>query len=107
MPLADCPREILAAVEGVLTDIDETVSTHSRLTGEAYGALEALKKECGRDLFAEGFKTNKSFAMFDKVNGTDATRTAFEAGTSASAIVASWKTSENAFRELRKKYLLY
>src|SRR5260221_5845634 len=43
-PLADCPRETLAAIEGVLTDIDETVSTHSRLTGEAYGALEALKK---------------------------------------------------------------
>jgi HAD superfamily hydrolase (TIGR01484 family) len=43
-PLADCPRETLAAVEGVLTDIDETVSTHSRLTGEAYGAMEALKK---------------------------------------------------------------
>ena len=44
MPLADCPREILAAVEGVLTDIDETVSTQGRLTAEAYGALEALKK---------------------------------------------------------------
>src|SRR5258707_15151972 len=44
MPLADCRREILAAVEGVLTDIDETVSTHGRLTAEAYGALEALKK---------------------------------------------------------------
>jgi HAD superfamily hydrolase (TIGR01484 family) len=43
-PLARCPREILAAIEGVLTDIDETVSTHSRLTGEAYGALEGLKK---------------------------------------------------------------
>jgi HAD superfamily hydrolase (TIGR01484 family) len=43
-PLARCPRETLAAIEGVLTDIDETVSTHSRLTGEAYGALEALKK---------------------------------------------------------------
>ena len=42
-PLAQCPREVLAAVEGVLTDIDETVSSHSRLTGEAYGALEALK----------------------------------------------------------------
>jgi len=44
MPLADCPRETLAAVEGVLTDIDETVSTHSRLTAEAYAAMEALKK---------------------------------------------------------------
>ena len=44
LPLADCPRETLAAIEGVLTDIDETVSTHSRLTAEAYGAMEALKK---------------------------------------------------------------
>jgi len=43
-PLADCPRETLAAVEGVLTDIDETVSTDGRLTAEAYGALEGLKK---------------------------------------------------------------
>ena len=44
IPLADCPRETLAAVEGVLTDIDETVSTNSRLTAEAYEAMEALKK---------------------------------------------------------------
>ena len=43
-PLAQCPRETLAAIEGVLTDIDETVSTHSQLTAEAYGAMEALKK---------------------------------------------------------------
>ncbi|WP_422000923.1 HAD-IIB family hydrolase [Reyranella sp.] len=42
-PLAGCAREVLAAVRGVLTDIDETVSTRSRLTGEAYGAIEALK----------------------------------------------------------------
>ena len=33
----------MAAIRGVFTDIDETVSTESRLTGEAYGALEALK----------------------------------------------------------------
>ena len=44
MPLSACPRAVLAKIKGVLTDIDETVSTHSRLTGEAYGALEALKK---------------------------------------------------------------
>ena len=43
-PLADCPRATLAAIRGVLTDIDETVSTEGRLTAEAYGALEALKK---------------------------------------------------------------
>src|SRR5882672_9353549 len=44
LPLADCPRDTLAAIEGVLTDIDETVSTHGRLSAEAYGAMEALKK---------------------------------------------------------------
>lgn len=44
IPLAQCPRETLVAIEGVLTDLDETISTHSRLTAEAYGAMEALKK---------------------------------------------------------------
>ena len=42
-PLAQCPRSVLAAIRGVFTDIDETVSTESRLTAEAYGAMEALK----------------------------------------------------------------
>src|SRR5215470_490484 len=44
MPLAGCPRETLAAIEGVLTDIDETLSTRGRLTADAYQALEMLKK---------------------------------------------------------------
>jgi HAD superfamily hydrolase (TIGR01484 family) len=44
LPLADCPRDTLAAIEGVLTDIDETVSSHGQLTAEAYGSMEALKK---------------------------------------------------------------
>ena len=43
-PLAHCPRETLAAIQGVLTDIDETVSTDGTLTADAYAALEALKK---------------------------------------------------------------
>ena len=43
-PLASCPRAILANIRGVLTDIDETVSTDGHLTAEAYGALETLKK---------------------------------------------------------------
>jgi HAD superfamily hydrolase (TIGR01484 family) len=43
-PLADCPRDTLAAIQGVLTDIDETVSTEGQLTADAYAALEALKK---------------------------------------------------------------
>jgi hypothetical protein len=43
-PLAACPRAVLANIRGVFTDIDETVSSASHLTAEAYGALEALKK---------------------------------------------------------------
>lgn len=43
-PLSSCPRATLAAVKGVLTDIDETVSTDGQLTAEAYGAVAALKK---------------------------------------------------------------
>jgi HAD superfamily hydrolase (TIGR01484 family) len=42
-PLSACPTATLAAVRGILTDIDETVSTEGHLTAEAYGALEALK----------------------------------------------------------------
>lgn len=43
-PLSECPKTTLAAIRGVLTDIDETISTDGRLTAEAYGALEALKE---------------------------------------------------------------
>ena len=75
-------------------------------------ALEALRKVCGRDLFAEvasstNRSTNRIFSMFDKVNGTDATRKALQAGQSASEVVASWKPGEDAFRKTRKAYLLY
>ena len=43
-PLENCPRETLAAVRGILTDIDDTVSSDGTLTAEAYCALQALKK---------------------------------------------------------------
>src|SRR4249919_3504036 len=43
-PLSDCPKATLAGIRGVLTDIDETVSTEGHLTPEAYDALAALKK---------------------------------------------------------------
>jgi uncharacterized protein YbbC (DUF1343 family) len=77
------------------------------LTAINFYALEALKKLAGLDLFAEAVQAKKSFAMFDKVNGTDATRKALQAGTQAAQIVASWKPGEDAFRNERKKYLLY
>jgi len=43
-PLSECPKATLAAIRGVLTDIDETVSSEGHLTGEAYRALQALKQ---------------------------------------------------------------
>ena len=61
----------------------------------------------GMDLFAEAARTNKTFSMFDKVNGTAATREGLQAGKSAAEIVGSWKPKEEAFRKARKKYLLY
>jgi uncharacterized protein YbbC (DUF1343 family) len=80
---------------------------HAPLTAINFYALEALRNLANRDLFVEATKTNKSFSMFDKVNGTDANRKAFQSGKPARAIVASWKPGEEAFRKLRKKYLLY
>src|SRR6476646_6209724 len=41
-PLAECPRERLAAVRGVLTDIDDTLTTEGRLEAVAFAALERL-----------------------------------------------------------------
>ena len=42
-PLASMPDGTRRAIRGVLTDIDETLSTHGRLTAEAYGAMELLR----------------------------------------------------------------
>jgi uncharacterized protein YbbC (DUF1343 family) len=70
-------------------------------------ALEALRRVGNRDLFAEAVKAKRGFGMFDKVNGTDATRKALQSGTPAREIVATWKAGEEAFKKMRKKYLLY
>ena len=43
-PLDNCPLDTLAAIAGVLTDIDETLSTDGSLTAEAYAALAELKQ---------------------------------------------------------------
>src|SRR6185295_12384418 len=43
-PLASMPDPTRRAIRGVLTDIDETVSTHGRLTAEAYTAMERLHR---------------------------------------------------------------
>jgi HAD superfamily hydrolase (TIGR01484 family) len=42
-PLAGMPDGTRRAIRGVLADIDETLSTHGRLTAEAYAAMERLR----------------------------------------------------------------
>ena len=42
-PLAMMPDEVRRAIRVVLTDIDDTLSTHGRLTAQAYGAMERLR----------------------------------------------------------------
>ncbi len=43
LPLSRFPRAARAAVRGVLTDIDDTVTTAGKLTALAYGAMERLR----------------------------------------------------------------
>ena len=94
--------EVIGGVQLHFTD-----PVRAPLTAINYYALEALKKVAARDLFDEAQKANKKFDMFDKVNGTDATRLALQSGKSAAEIVASWKVGEEKFRQERQKYLLY
>ena len=94
--------EIVGGVQVYFAD-----PANAPLTAINYYALEALKQVAGRHVFAEAVKANKKFDMFDKVNGTDATRLALQAGKSAAEIVAGWKAGEDAFRADRKSYLLY
>ncbi len=69
--------------------------------------LEMARKVFGRDLFAEAVKRGQSFQMFDKINGTDATRKRLQAGRSAAEIVSEWRSGEDSFRRQRAKYLFY
>jgi HAD superfamily hydrolase (TIGR01484 family) len=43
-PLATMPDEARRAIRGVLTDIDDTLSTHGRISADAYRAMEELQR---------------------------------------------------------------
>ena len=42
-PLQACPAHVLARVRGVLTDIDDTLTTDGRLPGQSYLAMERIQ----------------------------------------------------------------
>jgi len=43
-PLSEAPRQLLARVKAVLTDIDDTLTLHGRLPAEAFDALWKLRR---------------------------------------------------------------
>jgi uncharacterized protein YbbC (DUF1343 family) len=69
--------------------------------------LEAIRATAGRDLYMEAKDAGKSFSMLDKVAGTDAVRKALDKRTPAAVLAKSWRVDEEAFRQHRKKYLIY
>jgi uncharacterized protein YbbC (DUF1343 family) len=69
--------------------------------------VEAIRAIAGRSLLTEAVRTGRDFQMLDKIAGSDATRIALRAGQSATEIARSWRIGEDAFRNMRRKYLLY
>jgi uncharacterized protein YbbC (DUF1343 family) len=72
-----------------------------------FHVLEAVRKVANRDLLAEAERSGRSFELFDKAVGSDSVRKELRAGRSAADLVQSWRPGEEAFRQLRWKYLLY
>jgi len=92
-------------LQGVLLKIDDPV--HAPLVAVNFYLLDGLRKVTGRDMYVEAAQRKKDFQMFDKVCGTDEIRRQLKAGKSASEIVGSWRAGEEAFRQQRRKYLIY
>ena len=69
--------------------------------------LDALKRVSDRDLFQAALDRGKDWRMFDKVNGTDATRKDLQVGRSVANIARGWESEVRRFKERRQKYLIY
>ncbi|MCS1407213.1 MAG: hypothetical protein M2R45_00370 [Verrucomicrobia subdivision 3 bacterium] len=69
--------------------------------------LDAVNRVSGRDLFQAALDRGKDWRMFDKVNGTDATRRDLQAGRSVSSIAKSWEAEVRRFKARRQRYLIY
>lgn len=92
----------VSAVEVIFTD-----PARSPLSPINFYLLEALKRVNERDLFQAALQRGKDWGMFDKVNGTDATRRDLQAGRSVANIVSGWDAGVARFREQRQRYLIY
>ncbi len=69
--------------------------------------IEAMRKEQGKDMIRIQNEAGKKWGLFDKVNGTDATRLDLQVGRSVDNIVKSWRHGLEKFRSKRLPYLIY
>ena len=69
--------------------------------------IEAMRKEQGKDMIRIQNEAGKNWGLFDKVNGTDATRLDLQVGRSVDNIVKSWRHGLEKFRSKRLPYLIY
>ncbi len=67
--------------------------------------MQEIRTRFGPTIY-QGIVADK-ISLYDKVCGGDALRNHFTKGGSAQGIIATWEPSLQAFRELRKKYLIY
>ncbi len=88
-------------------DIQFQDPARAPLTPINFYLLQGLKAVSGMDLFLEAQKRGKNWSMFDKVNGSDATRLSLQAGDPVPRIVDSWRTGVRQFSERRKPWLIY
>ncbi len=69
--------------------------------------IEAMRKTQGRDMIRIQNEAGKNWGLFDKVNGTNATRLDLQVGRSVDNIVKSWSRGLESFQEKRRPYLIY
>ena len=67
--------------------------------------MQEIRTRFGSTIY-QGIPPDK-ISLYDKVCGGDALRNHFMRGGTAQEIMNSWEPSLKAFRELRKKYLIY
>jgi uncharacterized protein YbbC (DUF1343 family) len=69
--------------------------------------IEAMRKEQGKDMIRIQNEAGKNWGLFDKVNGTNATRLDLQVGRSVDNIVESWRHGLENFQSKRLPYLIY
>ena len=77
------------------------------LCGLAVQILHHVYHASGISMFQPDASGDSGPDAFDKIAGGDGLRTALQSGQAANAIIASWQPGLDAFRQARRRFLLY